>query len=57
MLGKTLTDIRVQVVSEVRDVLGPRLTAYLAGVTTTRQVRAWADDVEELPIQVSRSAV
>ncbi len=31
------------VVTELRDVLGARLVAYVAGVTETRAVRAWAE--------------
>lgn len=31
------------VVAELRDVLGARLVAYLAGVTETRAVREWAE--------------
>jgi hypothetical protein len=33
------------VVAELRDVLGARLVAYVAGVTETRAVREWAEGV------------
>lgn len=32
-----------QVVSQARDLLGPRLVAVIAGVTETRAVHQWAD--------------
>ncbi len=34
-----------RVVTELRDVLGAKLVAYIAGVTETRAVREWADGV------------
>ena len=34
-----------RVVTELRDVLGAKLIAYIAGVTETRAVREWADAV------------
>lgn len=34
-----------RVVTELRDVLGAKLIAYIAGVTETRAVREWADGV------------
>lgn len=33
------------VVAELREVLGARLVAYLAGVTETRAVREWAEGI------------
>ena len=33
------------VVAELRDVLGARLVAYVAGVTETRAIREWAEGV------------
>lgn len=32
-----------EIVRQARDILGARLTAYIAGVQETRMVRAWAD--------------
>ena len=37
----------VEVVSELREVLGSKLVAYIAGVSETRAVREWADGDRE----------
>lgn len=41
------TDIAV-IVKELREILGPRLVAFIAGVTETRAVHEWADGEREI---------
>lgn len=44
-----MADIRQLAVIEVRDVLGVRLTAFLAGTKQASQVTRWADGDDVLP--------
>lgn len=43
-----------EIVRRVRDILGARLTALIAGVAETRIVRAWADGTETPSPEVSQ---
>lgn len=43
-----------EIVQRLRNLLGARLTAYIAGVEKTQIIRAWADGTETLSSEVSQ---